>query len=106
MPKPIPPPPSQNPRLSAHQVILRPLVTEKGVHKANRQNAYAFVVATEAAKLDVRLAIEELFNVTVTKVAIQNRKGKIRRSRMRRTSTRNWKKAIVTLRPEFKISFF
>ena len=49
MPKPIPPPPSQNPRLSAHQVILRPLVTEKGVHKANRQNAYAFVVATEAA---------------------------------------------------------
>ena len=103
---PVPPPPAFSPRLAPHQVIVRPLVTEKGMHRANRHNAYSFEVVTEATKADIRRAIEELFNVKVEKVAVQNRIGKARRSRMRRTSTKAWKKAVVTLKPDFKINLF
>ncbi|MCX7430827.1 MAG: 50S ribosomal protein L23 [Planctomycetia bacterium] len=103
---PVPPPPAFTPRLSPHQVILRPLVTEKGIHRATRHNAYTFEVVTEANKADIRRAVEELFSVKVEKVAVQNRIGKMRRSRMRRTSTKAWKKAVVTLKPDFKINLF
>jgi large subunit ribosomal protein L23 len=103
---PVPPPPAFTPRLSPHHVILRPLVTEKGMHRATRHNAYTFEVVTEANKADIRRAVEELFNVKVEKVAVQNRIGKMRRSRMRRTSTKAWKKAVVTLKPDFKINLF
>jgi len=92
--------------LLPYQVVLRPLVTEKGMHRANRHNAYAFEVVRAATKADIRRAIEELFQVRVSKVAVQNRLGKVRRSRLRRGSTRPWKKAIVTLNPEDKISLF
>ena len=67
--------------LEPHQIILRPLVTEKGMHKANRCNAYAFEVNRMAGKDDVRRAIEELFDVKVVGVQTQNRQGKPRRSR-------------------------
>ena len=103
---PVPPAPSFSPRLSPHQVIVRPLVTEKGMHRASRHNAYSFEVVTEANKDDIRRAVEEMFNVKVEKVAVQNRVGKMRRSRMRRTSTKAWKKAVVTLKPDFKINLF
>ena len=69
----------QGPALLPHQVILRPLVTEKGVHRSTRLNAYAFQVSTLATKTDVRAAIESLFNVKVLQVRTQNRKGKPRR---------------------------
>ncbi len=103
---PVPPPPAFTPRLAPHQVIVRPLLTEKGMHRANRQNAYSFEVVVEATKADIRRAVEELFNVKVDKVAVQNRVGKMRRSRMRRTSTKAWKKAVVKLKPDFKINLF
>jgi large subunit ribosomal protein L23 len=76
------------------------------MHRATRHNAYTFEVVTEANKADIRRAVEELFNVKVEKVAVQNRIGKMRRSRMRRTSTKAWKKAVVTLKPDFKINLF
>ncbi|MFM8284677.1 MAG: 50S ribosomal protein L23 [Planctomycetaceae bacterium] len=103
---PVPPPPSFTPGLGVHQVIVRPLVTEKGMHRAERHNAYSFEVVTAATKADVRRAVEEMFSVKVERVAIQNRVGKARRSRVRRTSTKPWKKAIVTLKPEYKINLF
>jgi len=61
---------------------------------------------TEATKTDIRRAVEEMFNVKVEKVAVQNRIGKARRSRTRTTSTKAWKKAVVTLKPDFKIDLF
>lgn len=106
MGRPVPPPPAVHAGLSPHQVIIRPLVTEKGVHRATRHNAYSFEVSTAAAKADVRRAVEELFNVKVARVAIQNRLGKTRRGRVRRTSAKPWKKAVVTLRPEHRIDLF
>ena len=69
--------------LEPHQIILRPLVTEKGMHKASRFNAYAFEVSRMAGKDDVRQAVEHLFDVKVVGVNIQNRKGKPRRRRFR-----------------------
>ena len=66
--------------LEPHQIILRPLVTEKGMHKASRNNAYAFEVSRMAGKDDVRRAVEHLFDVKVVRVNIQNRKGKPRRA--------------------------
>lgn len=92
--------------LQPHQVILRPLVTEKGMHKATRCNAYAFEVATSATKEDIRHAVELLFDVKVVAVNTQNRIGKARRSRNRVGKTKAWKKAIVKLDPEHRINFF
>jgi large subunit ribosomal protein L23 len=103
---PVPPPPVLNLGLEPAHVILRPLVTEKGMHRANRHNAYSFEVATAATKADIRRAVEELFSVKVEKVAVQNRKGKVRRGRVRKTLTKPWKKAIVYLAADSKINLF
>ena len=92
--------------LEPSQIIFRPLVTEKGMHKANRNNAYAFEVSRLAGKDDIRRAVEELFDVKVLHVNTQNRKGKPRKSRFRQGATKSWKKAIVTLNPEHRIDFF
>src|SRR6185295_565527 len=92
--------------LDPHQIILRPLVTEKGMHRSTRNNAYSFEVNKMATKADVRRAVEELFNVNVLKVHTQTRKGKPRRTRFRSGTTGNWKKAIVTLDKEHRIDFF
>ena len=93
-------------KLLPHQVVLRPLVTEKGMHRATRNNQYAFEVNPLAEKVDVREAVETLFNVKVLKVRTQNRKGKPRRYRFTFGRTKNWKKAIVTLDSEDRIDFF
>lgn len=92
--------------LPSHQIVLRPLVTEKGMHRSSRYNAYAFEVNRQANKYDVRRAVEELFNVKVIRVHIQNRKGKPRRSKFRMGRTQDWKKAIVKLDSEHRIDFF
>jgi large subunit ribosomal protein L23 len=92
--------------LEPHQIIVRPLVTEKGMHRSTRCNAYAFEVNKLATKADVRRAVEDLFSVTVLKVHVQNRKGKPRRTRFRQGHTKDWKKAVVTLDPEHRIDFF
>lgn len=92
--------------LEPHQIILRPLVTEKGVHRSTRANQYAFEVNPLATKTDVKRAIEEMFEVTVEKVRTQNRKGKPRRHKFRFGYTKNWKKALVTLDSEHRIDFF
>ena len=92
--------------LRPDQVILRPLVTEKGVHRSSRHNAYAFEVSPQATKIDIRKAIEEMFHVKVIGVNTQYRKGKPRRTRMKAAHTQDWKKAIVKLHPENRIDFF
>lgn len=93
--------------LSPHQIVLRPLVTEKGVQQSTDHRAYAFEVNRLATKTDVRRAVEELFEVKVVKVCTQNRKGKPRRTRFKHGMTKAWKRAIVTLDAESRsIDFF
>ncbi len=96
----------EQPRLEAYQVILRPLVTEKGMHRSTRNNQYAFEVHLQATKDDVRRAVEELFNVAVDKVRTQNRRGKPRKHKFKQGQTGAWKKAVVTLDAEHRIDFF
>jgi large subunit ribosomal protein L23 len=99
---------TQRPRLelTPQQIVLRPLVTEKGMHKATRYNAYAFEVNPRAGKDAIKRAVEELFDVKVLAVRTQNRKGKPRRTRFRKGLTKQWKKAVVTLDKEHRINFF
>ena len=92
--------------LKPHQVVLRPLVTEKGTHKSTRNNQYSFQINPLATKDDVRRAVEEVFHVKVVKVCTQTRKGKPRRHRFKMTTTPSWKKAIVKLDSESRIDFF
>jgi large subunit ribosomal protein L23 len=107
MPKIQPPAPAGcSVQLEPHQILLRPLVTEKGVHRAMRNNQYAFEIHRDATKLDVKRAVEELFDVKVDKVRTQTRKGKSRRYRFRLGRTADWKKAIVQLQAEHRIDFF
>ena len=89
-------------------VIIRPVVSEKS-YSAYDNNVYTFVVAPTANKIEIRQAVEQLFNKKVAKVATINRKGK--RTRNRHTggynSRANEKRAIVTLAPgEERIDIF
>ena len=92
--------------LEPHQIVLRPLVTEKGTHQSERYNAYAFEVHPQATKADIKHAVEAVFNVRVISVRTQTRKGKPRRYKARFCYQRDWKKAIVSLHEEDRISFF
>ena len=92
--------------LEPQQIILRPLVTEKGYHKSERTNAYCFEVNPLATKTDIKNAVEELFDVKVDKVNTQTRKGKARRTLNGVTYTSDWKKAIVILNEEHRIDYY
>jgi large subunit ribosomal protein L23 len=92
--------------LRPHQVILRPLVTEKGTHQSTRYNAYTFQVNVLATKDQIKSAVEELFNVKVDAVRTATRKGKVARFRGELGKQPDWKKAVVTLDAESKIEFF
>lgn len=92
--------------LRPHQVLLRPLVTEKGTHQSTRYNSYTFQVNPLATKSQIKAAVEELFNVRVTRVNTQIREGKKRRFRFAVGQLPTWKKAVVTLHEEDKIDFF
>jgi large subunit ribosomal protein L23 len=99
---------TRGPQLEPHQVVLWPLITEKGTHQSTHEhhNAYSFQVNLWATKQQIKAAIEELFNVRVEKVRTQMRRGKLRRYRFKKGRLPNWKKAIVKLNPADKIEFF
>ncbi|MFC1931662.1 50S ribosomal protein L23 [Chloroflexota bacterium] len=88
-----------------YDVLRRPLVTEKNT-TLQAQNKYAFEVAKEANKPQVKQAVEEAFRVKVTTVNMIIVPGKARRVGRRIVQTRPWKKAIVTLKSGDKIEFF
>lgn len=98
--------PNRGPKLDAHQILLQPLITEKGTHQFTHHNAYPFQVNLWATKEQIKAAVQELFGVRVSKVRTQMRLGKKRRYRFRQGRLPNWKKAIVTLHEEDRIEFF
>src|SRR5260221_5123955 len=87
----------KGPKLEPHQVIVRPLITEKGTHQSTHRNAFPFEVNPWATKDEIKAAVEELFGVHVKKIRTQNRLGKHRRYRFKMGKLPNWKKAIITL---------
>ncbi len=94
------------PVLEPYQVVLRPLITEKATHLSERHNAYTFEVNSKATKTEIKEAVEVLFNVKVADVRTQNRRGKLRRYRLKVGRMRNWKKAIVALHDDYRIDFY
>ena len=94
---------SKDPR----DIIIRPVVSEKSYAMLD-QNIYTFVVAPDANKIEIRQAVQEIFNVTVTNVTTMNRRGK--RKRNRRTNTFGQKaatkRAIVTVAGDGRIDIF
>jgi large subunit ribosomal protein L23 len=85
-----------------YEVLRRPLITEKNA-ALQAQGKYAFEVAGEANKEQVKQAVEKAFNVKVTKVNVITMPGKGRRMRGRLVVSPSWKKAVVTLKPGDKI---
>jgi large subunit ribosomal protein L23 len=81
-----------------YEVIVRPIVTEKGVTKKDAENTLCFEVAPEATKTEIKAAVQKLFKVRVEDVRTVNTLGKLRR-RGRFTGFRSdWKKAYVRLK--------
>lgn len=81
---------------SPYDVIVRPLVTEDSMMKAE-EKTYVFEVAKNSNKIEIRNAIEKIFNVKVASVNTMNVKGKKKRMGQNVGKRPDWKKAIVQL---------
>jgi large subunit ribosomal protein L23 len=92
--------------LEDHNIIIRPLITEQGMHFANTRNAYSFEVNKKANKIQIRNAVERLYSVKVLGVRTANVKGKPRRRGRHYGVTRSWKKAVVVLGEDYHIDLF
>lgn len=86
-------------------IIIRPVISEKS-YEMIEQNRYTFEVAKTASKPQIASAIAEIFDVTVSKVNTINVTGKPRRVRAAKGKTRDWKKAVVSLKAGDSIEFF
>jgi large subunit ribosomal protein L23 len=84
-------------------VLLRPLMTEKSMRQKEELNAVTFRVATDANKVEIRQAVEKIFNVKVSSVKTQARAGKWKRMGRFEGRRPRWKKAVVNLAPGHKI---
>ena len=88
-----------------YEVLRRPLITEKNTI-LQAQGKYAFEIAREANKTQIKQAVEKAFKVKVLAVNVMTVSGKTRRVGRRQVLTQSWKKAIVTLKPGDKIELF
>ncbi len=86
-------------------IIIRPIITEHS-YDVMENNVYTFEVARDANKIEIKNAIQKIFDVTVTKVNVINVKPKPKRVRYQKGYTRNWKKAMVTLAEGDSIEIF
>jgi large subunit ribosomal protein L23 len=89
----------------ARDIIIRPIVSEKS-YRMIEHNRYTFEVALTASKIEIGKAVEEIFDVTVTKVNTMRVSGKPRRVRYVKGYTKAWKKAVVTLKDGDSIELF
>ena len=87
------------------EVIIRPVITEHSYDQMEG-NTFTFEVAKDANKVEIRQAIEAIFDVTVVKVNTLNVKPKPKRVRYQLGKTRTWKKAMVTLKEGDTIELF
>jgi large subunit ribosomal protein L23 len=83
---------------SAHDVIIRPVVSEKSYGLIDANGQYTFEVQPTANKTEIKLAIEQVFGVKVEKIRTLNRKGKTRRTKFGMGKRKDTKRAIVTLK--------
>ncbi|UCF95082.1 MAG: 50S ribosomal protein L23 [Desulfobacterales bacterium] len=89
-----------------YEIIKRPLITEKTNTQKELANQLSFEVDRRANRIEIKRAIESLFNVRVVAVRTMQMRGKIKRRGRILGKRPDWKKAIVTLRPGERIDFF
>jgi len=91
-------------------IIIKPIITEKLTALAERRSTYGFIVDADANKIQIKEAVEKMYNVTVEKVGTMNYHGK-RKSRYTKAGTikgrtNHFKKAYVILSGDDKIDFY
>jgi len=96
--------------MDIHDILIRPIVSEKMTQQGEKLNKYAFIVNPKANKLQIKQAVEQFYGVRVVDVNTMNYRGKVRRkytkSGIINGRTNHFKKAIVTLAEGDTIDFF
>lgn len=87
------------------QVLLAPIVSEKSTLLGDKYKQVVFKVRTDANKIEIKSAVEQMFNIEVTDVRIVNVKAKVKRFAQMLGKRKAWKKAYVSLKPGTDINF-
>jgi large subunit ribosomal protein L23 len=87
-------------------IIRKVLITEKGTAMRETLRQYFFEVARDANKIEIKRAVEAVFHVKVDSVQTMQMQGKVKRQGRSIGRRNDWKKAIVTLKPDQKIELF
>ncbi|MBR4168035.1 MAG: 50S ribosomal protein L23 [Bacteroidales bacterium] len=91
-------------------ILIKPIVTEKMTAETEKNNRYGFIVDKDANKLQIKAAVEQMYNVTVKDVNTMNyhgkRKSRYSKSGMLRGRANHFKKAYVTVAGDDKIDFY
>ncbi|OQY05385.1 MAG: 50S ribosomal protein L23 [Desulfobacteraceae bacterium 4572_123] len=89
-----------------YEIIKRPLITEKTTIQKEEHNKFTFEVDGSANRVEIKRAVEKIFNVRVASVRTMQVQGKVKRRGRILGKRKNWKKAIVTLMAGERIEFF
>ena len=89
-----------------YEIIKRPVITEKTNIQKEQANQISFEVDPRANRIEIKRAVEKIFNVKVSDTHTMNVRGKVKRRGRILGKRRNWKKVIVTLMPGERIEFF
>ena len=89
-----------------YDIIKRPVITEKTTLQKETANQLSFEVDRRANRIEIKRAIEEIFNVRILDVHTKQIKGKVKRRGRILGKRKDWKKAVVTLAPGQSIEFF
>jgi len=92
--------------MTPYEILKKPVITEKSTIQKETTNQLSFEVDRRANKLEIRRAVERIFNVKVVGVRTMQMKGKIKRFGRVLGKRRNWKKAVVTLAKGEHVEFF
>ena len=92
-----------NERLS--RILIGPVVSEKSTRVADQSKQMVFKVLPDASKLEIRKAVEKMFDVSVSRIQVSNVKGKVKRFGQTMGRRSDWKKAYVTLAEGSDIDF-
>jgi large subunit ribosomal protein L23 len=90
----------------SHEIIIKPLITEKTSIQKELHNQLSFEVDRRANRIEIKQAIESIFNVRVAAVKTMQVTGKTKQRGRITGKRRDWKKAIVKLMPGERIDFF
>lgn len=88
-----------------YQILLAPVISEKGTLVADRSRQFVFEVRSDATKPEIKAAVEKAFHVEVESVQVANMPGKVKRFGRTPGKRSNWKKAYVRLKEGHDIEF-